>query len=441
MATAAAAGAAATAPAGRVVPEQFAATVALLDEMYEYQTRTFAKDKAAKDAVLLSKQAAVLASLEAVGADTLGSEKALAAYIEGKALNVLEAYNPAAEGPLSRSVKLDPKNTDAWSALGECFWKKGDVPAARNCFQCGVEQGVSPACLRNLSMALRKLPGDAATTRANIQASVVKAKEAVAANVRDGESWYVLGNAYLASFFGTFHDPADLQKSLAAYSKAIANGSGGNPDLHYNRAAVLKYLEEYDIALEGFRTALAIDPTLPALDTAESLGTHVARIADNVARKGRLKPKRVTALVKALPSLDDQARLESLPASEGRRFVTVRELVASGGSIGGPSMILLKVAMPVLKATNPPVCLIVIDSNEDCVALSLYHLNDEACAKFSERDTLIVMDPVLKEIKFPHEGKEVGYRCLQVFHPDKFIVNGKSMVSSYRHAGLAVTTF
>ena len=36
--------------------------------------------------------------------DTLASEKALVAYIEGKALNVLEAYNPAAEGPLSRSV-------------------------------------------------------------------------------------------------------------------------------------------------------------------------------------------------------------------------------------------------------------------------------------------------------------------------------------------------
>jgi hypothetical protein len=34
-------------------------------------------------------------------------------------------------------------------------------------------QGVSPACLRNLSMALRKLPGDAATTRANIQARLL----------------------------------------------------------------------------------------------------------------------------------------------------------------------------------------------------------------------------------------------------------------------------
>ncbi len=44
--------------------------------------------------------------------------------------------------------------------------------------------------------------------------------------------------------------------------------------------------------------------------------------------QGRLKPKRVTALVKTLPSLEDQAKLEALPASEGRRFVTVRELVA-----------------------------------------------------------------------------------------------------------------
>ena len=35
--------------------------------------------------------------------------------------------------------------------------------------------------------------------------------------------------------------------------------------------------------------------------------------------------------------------------------------------------------------------------------ISLCH--SQACAKFSERDTLIVMDPVLKEIKFPHEGK------------------------------------
>ena len=45
----------------------------------------------------------------------------------------------------------------------------------------------------------------------------------------------------------------------------LTNGAGGNPDLHYNRAAVLKYLEEYSQALEGYRRALEIDPTLPAI--------------------------------------------------------------------------------------------------------------------------------------------------------------------------------
>ena len=102
---------------------------------------------------------------------------------------------------------------------------------------------------------------------------------------------------------------------------------------------------------------------------------------------------------------------------------------------------LLKVAMPVLKATNPPAyvrsarepctaslrcrlltlfppillpvvsCLVVVDSNEDCVALSLYHLNEEACAKFSDRDTLIVMDPVIKNIRFTHGGKVQPLLC------------------------------
>ena len=32
-----------------------------------------------------------------------------------------------AETFLSRAVKLNPNLTDAWNALGECYFKKGDV--------------------------------------------------------------------------------------------------------------------------------------------------------------------------------------------------------------------------------------------------------------------------------------------------------------------------
>ncbi len=57
----------------------------------------------------------------------------------------------------------------------------------------------------------------------------------------------------------------------------LSNGADGNPDLHYNRAAVLKYLEEYSQALEGFTRALTIDPTLPAM---VCLPTHSAAVHD-----------------------------------------------------------------------------------------------------------------------------------------------------------------
>jgi tetratricopeptide (TPR) repeat protein len=94
----------------------------------------------------------------------------------------------------------------------------------------------------------------------------------------------------------------------------LSKGADGNPDLHYNRAAVLKYLEEYNDALAGFQRALEIDPTLPAVvrwhdacrsrhcraadgvgvlwpvwlcaqDTAETLGRHVFRIGEFVSHK------------------------------------------------------------------------------------------------------------------------------------------------------------
>jgi hypothetical protein len=59
--------------------------------------------------------------------------------------------------------------------------------------------------------------------------------------------------------------------------------------------------------------------------------------------------------------------------------------------------------------------MIVIDARGECLALSLYHLNEEACAKFSERDTLIVMDPVLKPIDFAH-GDRVRARAVRMLH-------------------------
>jgi len=31
-------------------------------------------------------------------------------------------------------VKLEPKLAEAWSHLGECYWKNNQIESARNCF-------------------------------------------------------------------------------------------------------------------------------------------------------------------------------------------------------------------------------------------------------------------------------------------------------------------
>lgn len=61
-------------------------------------------------------------------------QKAFYHYLRGKVFNIFPMYNAAAEENLSRSVKLDPRLLEAWKELGECFWKKGDVEGAENCF-------------------------------------------------------------------------------------------------------------------------------------------------------------------------------------------------------------------------------------------------------------------------------------------------------------------
>ncbi len=59
-------------------------------------------------------------------------------------------------------------------------------------------------------------------------------------DVSDGQSWFVLGNAYLAVFFGKLHDATALTHALKAYTRADKDPvqTANNPDLHYNKATV-----------------------------------------------------------------------------------------------------------------------------------------------------------------------------------------------------------
>jgi len=50
---------------------------------------------------------------------------------------------------------------------------------------------------------------------------VIVAKEALNLDLNDGDSWYVLGNAYLSNFFINFKKIDELKNALKAYKKAV----------------------------------------------------------------------------------------------------------------------------------------------------------------------------------------------------------------------------
>lgn len=78
-------------------------------------------------------------------------ETAKCLFLRGKALNVMPHYDPMAQDALSKAVKMNPKLVEAWNCLGECYWKNGQVEAARNCF-VGALNHVSLSFNKNLTL-------------------------------------------------------------------------------------------------------------------------------------------------------------------------------------------------------------------------------------------------------------------------------------------------
>lgn len=54
-----------------------------------------------------------------------------------------------------------------------------------------------------------------------LQQSIALCKEAVQSEIKNGNSWLVLGNGYLKTFFNVTHDQSALKKALNAYAKAV----------------------------------------------------------------------------------------------------------------------------------------------------------------------------------------------------------------------------
>ncbi|XP_061524598.1 tetratricopeptide repeat protein 5 isoform X3 [Phycodurus eques] len=240
----------------------------LVDELYNYRDcyfETHGVEEAPR------KQEDVARELEKVlkklqEKEECNRHKAEFLLQKGRCLNVAPDFSAAAEDCLSRAVKLEPGLVQGWNTLGEQYWKKGDLMAAKNCFTGALQQSKNKVSLRNMSMVLRQLPaagGDAHGKQ--VLESVDMARQAVQLDVTDGTSWYILGNAYVSLFFSCGQKPQLSTQALSAYAQAerVDRAAACYPELHFNRATLFQYEEMFGSALGGYSRAAALDPGWP----------------------------------------------------------------------------------------------------------------------------------------------------------------------------------
>ncbi|GMI79872.1 hypothetical protein HRI_001656500 [Hibiscus trionum] len=269
---------------------------------------------------------------------------------------------------LSKAVKLNPSLGDAWLCLGNCIWKKGDLTSAKNCFNLALSKGPNKKILCQLSMLERRMSQGADNQAEMIEESIHHAKEAITLDVKDGNSWYNLGNACLTSFFvtGTW-DHSKLLQSLKAYQNSEKDERmKSNLDLYFNCATVNKYLENYDRALAGFEAAALKDPSLNASQEVE----------------------------KTVNLID---KLENL-----LRLVLPLEIIE------------------ILWASYYLVC----DSNQSCFVLSVYGIRSDT---IKEGDQLTLLEPHFRQVDFSWKGKCYKFKSIRVDFLEQVVVNGKAL--------------
>nr|CAD1834668.1 unnamed protein product [Ananas comosus var. bracteatus] len=253
------------------------------------------EDPAEKTCRLQTLTDAALALLDSLPPERRKSpqQRAVYEFLRGKILDVFADYRKEAEDHLSKAVKLNPSLVDAWLCLGNCIWKKGDLPGAKNCFTLALSKGPNKKILCQLSMLERSMAQGAENHALLVEESIKHAKEAVMLDIKDGNSWYNLGNACLTSFFMTgAWDHTTLHQSLKAYQNAEKDEMMKSyPDLYFNSATANKYLENYERALHGFEAAALKDPGLGADEEVKKIVTLLDKLEGSMKSSPALVPR------------------------------------------------------------------------------------------------------------------------------------------------------
>ncbi|KAJ1283726.1 hypothetical protein BS78_03G148500 [Paspalum vaginatum] len=385
----------------------------VVEELYHLRDTFFPRDPAEKTAALRACADAALAALDALPPEQKKSpqQRGVYEFLRGKILDVFPDYCKEAEDHLSKAVKLNPSLLDAWLCLGNCIWKKGDLSAARNCFSLALSKGSDKKLLRQLSMLERSMAQGSEDQVLLVEESIKHAKEAVIIDIKDGNSWYNMGNAYLTSFFvGGAWDHTKLHHSVKAYQNAEKDENMSlNPDLYYNCAMAHKYLENYERALQGFEAAALKDPGLGADIEVQKITSLLDKMEN--AMKGQLRSKRLASLVSSLSSVNLK------PSHKKATISTLSEGLNKAVTVLG------KVVLLVRHDNVAPLYYLTCDFDRSCFILSVYGLRSDA---IKEGDHVVLLEPYYRILDASWKEKRYQFKSIRVDFPEQILINERA---------------
>jgi hypothetical protein len=243
----------------------------------------------------------------------------------------------------------------------------------------------------------------------NVKDSLDYAKEAVSLDIADGQSWAILGNAYMSLFFIGGQDWEVIDKALAAFSNAEKDKKSlYSPDLHYNRASLYRYTEDYSKALEGFQMAARLDPGWPSPHKeADNLVQHLKEFQSLIESKGKMKAKQVERCVDKLKQTEEKGTV-STALEGGAEELTV--------AIVGHST-----------TSSITMSLVCVDREGVVVGVSLYNVADGKGPLIG--DSLRIPQPKLTQVNLDQCG--VSFTCISIRDPSLLSVNGRTFPKSH----------
>ncbi|XP_066903865.1 tetratricopeptide repeat protein 5 isoform X1 [Halyomorpha halys] len=345
-------------------------------------------------------------------------------FLLGKMYNCCIKFRTKALDALCKAVKLDPDAIEAWNELGECYWYHVNIEMAKQCFERALAKSENKISLRNLSVVVRKqglsMPTDAEKHKCFEDAADF-AKRSVKLDPTDGVSWSILGNAYLALFFGVSSEYQLALQAIAAYKQAEKNLEViDNFEIFYNKGIVLKYIEHYSDALDTLLKTIESEKTWDlSFNTYNTLLQYLDLIMSYIGHKGRLKPKKFYAMLKGLNTV-------RVGPYSNFKLIFINNLV---DGVNKNCVLFGKVLWSVQMDCSFPFTFGLVDANGDEVVITVFNLSI-AHRFFIIGDSVAIPNPWFEKVDSVHKDKCYKFRKVRVENPKELIVNDKHLPES-----------